>query len=585
MNKSKILIILLIIAIMSGLGLVMSGPKRLANKYLDGVKTEVLEQSLAIERFQSEFGAVSGWYKPEYSVPISDLIKSGQGNLSQAEEELKQAAAAGRSKTKKAQVADAEKLIEASRQALENANEQLASLEKIIEDDRQELSQLQTRWEEKNRALGLAEERLSSEGGNYPSKYANKNSEELSEAKISIDKASVNLKKISDLLPVESSDQSGDPNQARDLLTATFLLIGSVDSTVYKVTGDLDFYQEAVAKAKESLASAQNSISSANSYLDNLAGKGQLSANKALKQSYADLRQAEQLFAAASNAAQAVVEEGKHDFPLAYSSALKAAELADGAIRLADKQLILAAEIKKKAAVLASNLADFQNYLNQARQYRSKLDFHAENVWSNVADNIKSADDYFLRAKECLDKAQRIATEEQDYKSAEAKMDNGDSHLYQANLLLSQFTKLVGDLEESRLNWPDQESRAKRMIEDNESNIDDYGSYSSSAQSDFDSAKKRLAQARRDASNKLFESAIFNADQAYQLADGTGRTAKRAYDDYQDSRSSSFSFDSDSSSSSSSSSSGWGGGWDSGSSSSDGGGWSGGSSSSDGGGW
>ncbi|MFA6228255.1 MAG: hypothetical protein WC668_03650 [Patescibacteria group bacterium] len=583
MNKSKVLIILLIIAMMSGLWLVMSAPKRLADKCLAGVRQEAIEQSLAIEQFQSEFGTVSSWYKPEYSVPISDLIELGRINLSQAEEDIKQADAAGKSKQKKAQAIEAEKFIKASQRALENANEQLAAIEKVTEDDRQELSQLQLGWEEKNRAYGSAKERLSSEGSQYLSKYAAQNLEELSEAKISLDKASGNLKKISDLLPVESSDQLGDPNQARDLLTATSLLVDSIDSFVSKVASNLDFYQEAQANAKDRLVSAQNSISSANSYLDNLVGKGPLLAAKALKQPYADLRQAEQLFAVATEASQAIIEGGKYDLPLVYSNALKAAELANEAIRGADQQLIMAEKVRNNIAILASNIATAQNGLNQARQLRAKLDLHAKTVWSPVADNVTLASDDLSWVRERLAKAQRIATEDQDYKLADSEITNGDRDLSQVNRFLLQFTKRVDDLESYRLDWPNQERRAERMIDDNEDSVESYGSHSSSAQSDFDSAKSHLAQARRDASDRRYESAVFNADQAYQLADDTGRKAKKAYDDYQDSQStSSFSFDSDSSGSSSSS--GWSD-WGSSSSSSDSGGWGGSSSSSDSGGW
>ena len=591
MNKSKVLIILLVIAMTSGLWLVMSAPKRLADKCLANVKAEAIGQSLAIERFQSEFGAVSSWYKPEYSVPISDLIESGRINLSQAEEDIKQADATGKAKQKKAQAVEAEKLIEASQRAIENANEQLSAIEKLAEDARQELSQLQNDLAEKNRDYILAMERLSSEGGDYLSKYVALNNEELSAAKISLDKVSGNLEIISGLLPVEGSGL-GDPRQARELLSASFLVVGSVDASIFKVMNNLDSYKKAQTGAGEQLASAQNSISSANNYLDNLVAKGPLTADKALKQSYADLRQAEQLFAVATEASLVIVEEGKYDLLLVFSSALKAYDLANEAIKGADRQLILAEKVRNSGAILASNIMASQNGLNQARQLRAKLNLHAKTVWSQVADNLTLAGDNLLRAKEHLAEAQRIATEDQDYRLADSEITSGDNGLSQANRLLREFTRLVDDLESYRLAWPDQERRAERMIDDNEDDIENYGSHSSSAQSDFDSAKSRLAQARRDASNRCYESAIFNADQAYQLADDTGRTAKKAYDDYQDSQStSSFSFDSGSSSSGSSSGwSDWGGSSSSSSSSSssysDGGGYSGSSSSySDGGGY
>lgn len=549
MDKQKVLIVALAIVMIVGLGLVISGPHRVSDKYLAGVEAREVQQLLTIEKFQAKLEQEAGWYKPEYVAPILDLVKSGRDNLSQAAADIKEAKAAGSSK-KKAQAVKAAMLIESADQVIGKADEKLATLKKSTAEARGQLSRLLAKIGEVNKNYGLAEDKLSKEGSNLLSKYVTRNTEELSAVKANLAGASANLEKTSGFLPVESSKQQGDPQQALKLLAATDQIIDTANVAVCKVIDNLNFCKEATEKAAPETAAAKETILAADNHLSDLVDKGPFLADKALKQAYADLSDAQQLSAVATAALQTVVEAGKYDFPLAFDSALKANKLASGAIAKADQQVKMLQEFNDSVAALRTNLASFEdNIISQALQYQELLRFHNKSVWSNVAGNMKSANDQYMQAKNLLAEARKVAAEDQAYESALANLAKCRQTLAKGKDLLQELIKVVKDLESYRADWPSQEKRAKRMINDNQGQITSYGSYSSSAKSDFDSAVRHLANARREAKNELFESACWQAKQAYQLAEGTGHRAKKAYDDYEDSQSTSISFDSGSSSS------------------------------------
>ena len=534
--NSKTVIALLSVIMAAGLWLTLSAPGRIAGKSLTSAEMMAAEGASAAAAVESEFNGVSGWYKPEYCAPASSLIAKSRNSLAEADAGIKKAQKAGSSKEKRSEAEKAKKCVVEAQGSIRQAKESLAAIRKLADESRQLLSKATADIRAVNLSYSSAAERLASEGGAYLKKYSMKNAEALSQARVGLGNAGVDLEKARALLPDQgSASRSGDPKQAMSLLAVAQQSIESLSASIRGVSADLDFCKAAETKAAGSVADAKKAVQAANSRLEGIIGAGQLSADKALKKPFSDAAQAGQLLTAASTALVTAVENGKFDLPSAYADSLKAIGLADGAVKEADRQLALAAQVKTLSGSLDNSIAGFGAQIEQARPYQAKLNRHASPTWTQVAGSLESATADRASARDSLAKARLAASESQVFETALSQLQKGAAALEKGAASLQGLIATAQNLESYRTSWPAEESRAQSMINENESEVDSYGSHSSSAQSDFESAKDYLAKARREAGDRYFESAVRDAREACRLADGTGATARRAYDSYQDS--------------------------------------------------
>jgi hypothetical protein len=235
---------------------------------------------------------------------------------------------------------------------------------------------------------------------------------------------------------------------------------------------------------------------------------------------------------------------------------------------------------------------------------------HAESLLRKIENGYESAYNLFSPAKKTLTEVE-LLFESQCFEEIARVLETSD--VKKAKRLLADMQGIIDQirkLEQNRSDWPKAERDAANTISNEEDEVIKYGKHSSSAKSDFEEAKKLLKSARKDASQKYFVSAVEKAKKAENLADGAGKQAYVAYQDYEDRlrRSSYTTSDDDDDDSGSGSifgggsdggfgggdSDGWSGssgggdsdGWSGGSSGGgDGGGYSGSSGGGDGGGW
>ena len=598
--NSKVLTVISVIAIIFGGWLIFSSPARRAEKSLTVAKQLVVSETKELEQFNSDFTAPLNWYKKEYSLPIKALLFSCQEKSAQAKSEIKAAGQASSSKGKRAHADQAQNLIKTISDDLAQARSQLAAFEQITADARQLLHLVEDLMPGVNYYQATAEKRLTSEGPAYLSKYAKANAKKLWESQANLKEVAGLHKSVINLLPADS-DQGhlGDPNLAIEFLKVAEENLTTAKSITEEVTKNLDFYREATIQTAASLETSRQKISNTYNYLNSLVAKGPFQPNKALKAAFENVVKADELLLGAKTAAETLTNENKYDLPFAYGESLEALRLANWSTEEADRQVALYTEATKGLTELQLAITNLEGGIANSRTYQSQLNNHSANTWSAVAGNIKTAKHNSDTARNLLAGAQNLVAVDQSYSTALSEIQTGLKLLGQSEGLISSLIQVAKNLESYRASWPQVKRQADSAISNEEDKIDSYGSYDSSAQSDFDSAKSHLSAARSLANSQDYQSAVAEAKNAIRLADGTGDKAYQAYRDHQNRQSASNSFtnsfgsDSFSNSGGSYSSSDYGGGsssYSGGSSSyssgSDSGGWSGSSSSSsDGGGW
>ena len=603
--NSKILAVASVLAILFGSWLILSSPARKADKSLNIAQQLVVVEENKLTKFNSDFEDELNWYKKEYTSPILLIISSCQEKMNQANSEIKLAQDSRRSKDKRAHTDKAQKLITTIADDLLQAQSQISVFEKMTADARKSLERVNSLVPEAMSLQSLAHQRIIQEGQKYLSKYVNLNQEKLNQVQNNLSLAAEARQRSFDLLPIENgSEHLGDPNGALEFIKVAEDNITSAKSNAQEIIKNFDFYLEATNRAAPSIDISKQKIATASNYLDSLVVKGPLQADKALKASFDKVAQAGKVLAEATSALETLTAENKYDLPLAYSSALKTLELANGSITEADRQVALFTEVTSGLKQLRVAIDELQKSINNSKPYRNNLNNHNPNTWSNVSDNINVAKDNCETVRRNLPEIEGFISFYQLYEKATSTIQDNLNLLNNGETLVSNLVEVAKSLEDYRSDWPSAKRQAENTINNEVSNINSYGSYDSSAQSDFNSAQSYLSSANSLASNREYQSAVEKAKQAHRLADGTGSRAYRTYEDEQaaerarqqaaedlansfnssDSWGGSSSSSSDSSSSYSSSSDS--GSWSGSSSSSDSGGWSSSSSSSsDGGGW
>ena len=558
--NSKVLAVISITAVIFGSWLIFSSPGRRAEKSLIVAKQLVASEVKELKQFNSNFQVTLNWYKQEYTLPITVLLSSCQEKSVQAESEIKAAENAGSSKEKRAHADKAKDLIKTVSDDLVQAQNQLVAFEKMTADARQELAQVKVLIPDAISYQALAEKRLTNEGPDYLSKYTAFNEKILIQAKNDLAEIVMECQDASNLLPVESNlERLGDPSTAMELLKTAKENLTAVESAVDEVMKNFNFYRAATDKAGVTIDSSQQKIAIASDYLNGLVAKGPFKPAKSLKTAFKSIVQAEKILAEASVVLGRLTAENKYDFPLAYGDALKALDLADKAIQEANCQVALFTEATKGLGGLRLIIADLEKRISNSKSYQNKLHNHAQNTWSAVANNASMANQNYYQAKDYLAKAEYLISIDQAYETAIIEMQSGLQFLDQGQSLILALVQLAESLESYRLNWPDIERQAENAVSDEESNITDYGDYSPSAKSDFDSANDCLSSARFLANNQEYQLATQKAEEAINLADGTGNRALRAYRTHQERQNSANDFSNtfDSGSLNSSNDSGW----------------------------
>ncbi len=577
-RNSKVIIVVSCLAIFIGGWVLLTAPGRVADKALAQAKQQLDQQGIAFEQFKAEFAGSANWYVPEYSSQVASLVATSQNQFDQAADSIKQAEKASGSKEKRAQSKAAVAATQAALAALDQARRTLADFEKIITDSRILLAQVQQTFSEIKTTHESAGQRLANEGGQYLSKYVSLETERLAKVDASLAQATGDIEEVTRILPeADSSAGLGDPQKALGQLKAMAENLALAKATAQQVAGDLEVYHQAQLNAPVTVRNSGNKIAAAAKHLDGLVSQSSLRPVGALKAAFGNVDEAKRLLQTAALALETLVEENKYDYPLAYTTALKSSALADGAIQEANRQLALFNQATEGIKGLRLAISKTQGSIGGSQVHLAKLDYHTRSTWSQVADNISKAEINLGRVQESLVKAESLVLTDQAFEAALREIQDGRDFLDRAESLVATLIQVANNLESYRADWPNVERRAKNAIDNEESNISSYGSYSDSAKSDFDSAESSLRSAQAAARSNDYQTAVEKANSASQLAFGTGDKAYQAYRNHQNRQSLS-----NSGSNSSDSSSSWGGS----SNSSDGGSWGGGSSGgSDGGDW
>lgn len=602
--KQKYLAILCIALFCIGSWLVFFLPGQRADKALDAAQISFAEVQKEFSVIDAKMNGMD-WYKKSYLESVSPVIKIIQKEVAIAESELGLATAAKGSKEKKSHADVAKKRMtdpkEGTLALIGNVKEILEKYEKLAIEAKADFAVFQKEITAQDDEHQKTKKTLEAESYAYLSKYIEEMASALVEAKKENSSAIQIADEIRKLLPPQDEKFSGDPEESMKLLKQGFEKLVSAEKQIAWVKTELGFQRDALEKAGPTVVLSGQQLGKASAHLRKVIETTPLLPNKALKDAFAREADAKQLLSQANQALVAEVEDGKKDLALAYRSGLNIALLSEEITKETDRQVELHNNSVTQLDRLKARIQESKNGLSHsAASQRVLVSHHARSVWSGVSGNLDNAGKYLVSAEDLLAGAY-VSFQDQKFSNTLDNIKKANDELNYSAQLFSAVDAVSKKLEVFRSEWPQAEKRAQSTINDEEGYINSYGSYASSAKSDFEDAENLLGEARLAASQKDYESAVNKARKAENLAEGTGNRAYAAYEDSQEDSSSSFGsggFGSGSDDSGfgsggfggGSDSGSWGGGsdggsWGGGSSGGDGGGWSGGSSGSDGGGW
>ncbi|MFA6383277.1 MAG: hypothetical protein WCX17_02545 [Parcubacteria group bacterium] len=592
-DSKKVLAVLFVLMIAFGAWMTFIHPGQIATKELK--KAEVVFTEAQQKLADVEKQAISlRWYKKKYFDELAILFDQARRELSSTEGALKLAQSEKKAKDKRSR---SESVSQRLRQktgalsAIEKIRQKIAAYQKVTDEARAESEVLQKTILSLGKKHNETEAVLEVEKKSYLSKYVKSMDEQLSDVEKKAVEAFEILHQASSLLPPKDDvSGNGDPIEAGRFIKGCKATLESAKNTLDAVGSELVLQHDALTKSVPSVAEADVQLKEARAHLESIRQSSSLLPNKALKNAYQKNAEAEKKIGQAKKALTVVVEKGKKDLALAYRNALAVSGLSLEVIKEADFQVKLFAEAKTKLEkhVLKLNTQE-KEFVKAENSLVILKANHIVSAWQDVALNLETARQKYSLAQKTLADAETLFLE-QIFSDAVKSFDLATSDYGYSSQLLAGLIARTDKLERYRGEWPRVEKKAQRTINDEEDKVSKYGSHSSSAKSDFDSAVSLLANAKRLASQKDYASAVKKAQEADKLAEGTGSRAYAAYEDYEEGQRRARSFDSDDSSP------GFGGGFGSGSDSgsggfggssggSDGGGWGGSSGGSDGGGW
>ena len=423
------------------------------------------------------------------------------------------------------------------------ANRQVANANQIVKEVKDQLDNYQVlRAGVRNSLISVSQamsathplqsaatSRLSEEKEVHLKKYTNSDELTLNQAGKKIADADQYLVNASAFMPADS-DRSGmgDPTFAQEEIDRAKVLIDEINVLMSQVTADLDNLKNARELASQKVADAKSTYTQSKNYVDGLSNQTRFW----LKDSYRSLAAAEKSKDAAAIALATVVEDGKVDLKLAYDSALSSISGSLQAVSSADAEIDDEQTARQGSTLITSRVPGVNTGIGQAIGAQSTMRlYHNASTWSNVSSNVITAQALVEQAIALAKRAlELIEITVQKFAEGKTAASDGLNKLDQAQSLASTVVDVKSTLERFRSEWPGYESQAASVINNEQANVQNYGSYDMGAVNSFNTAVSQLNNARSHASSGYYQIAIEEANAAYANAYGTGSRAYQAYE-------------------------------------------------------
>ena len=560
-------------------------PAQLVNEAKTVATQRVEQVTLTLAKADSALGTM-GWFTPAYTEKPAEAATKARQILSgsdQAAEKLMAQAAKGGGWRKRL------KLYKQTISACKEANgaatwaiEQMVAAHQRKDDALAKAGAFSTGLDSVKTTLATIEARVESEIPNYPRKYGadiagRQRAGEQQLAALS----PIGPRFAKFLPPATDTNQHGDPDAALEVLNPAFAREEVLRQLCLDAINWLNITRTQYENAPEEVLQGETQVAET---------VGRLDARKNrtgywLKAATATFGQAQTKAKSARKILTAVLPGEKvADRPEAYRTAEAAMALCAKAIQDADAEIALAKAVLEQKEELKAQINQLASVAGSVQESLRLLEAnHARSAWAQYINiGVRSGARRVTDAYAGLDRINKLSSlEVQEFAQADELVRAQLSEIASTISAGQSFVEFAHGLENARSQFYNAEDHAKRVIDDQESDVSQYGSYSSSDQNDFEEAQKLLRRAKDRAAERLFVEAVELATQAASLADGTGENCRRAHQRKVDDENSTHNtWDSGSSGSDGGGSSGWGGS-DGGSS---GGGYDGGGSDSDAGG-
>lgn len=381
-----------------------------------------------------------------------------------------------------------------------------------------------------------AQQRFDSEAHEWLTTYMRPLENNLGDADGKLSTAQNHLNTADGNMP-DWSDLShrGNPLAAQEQIERAKVLIGEIITLQQQVTAGLDYQIEARDTAPSMANQAESAITAAHRRLSEIDAQYHWGFNGALADASNFVALAESSLQEARSFLSAVVPvENKVDWPSAYEAGKRALSQAQQSVASANTQVSAYIETNNLLSRYSSVHSTAVSDIRTAEGAWSTIErYHHSSTWNGKQDNIAEAWRLVGLAETAYAKTS-LSLSNQEFLTAQTQMGNSISNLQTASNLSDQVVSLKNALEGYRSSWPGKQDRAESEINSNRARINSYGSYSSSAKSDFNRAVSLLSDAESAASQHKYQRAGQLADEAYDSASGTGARAERAYDDEMD---------------------------------------------------
>jgi len=520
---------------MLGIWLTFILPAQRANKALGESKQIAVEKQKEFQALNLQSEKDGKFYKPKYLETSQALLKQCQELLKQADAKNKIAEAERKSKKRLEFAGEAKKILNICNNKLATVSSDLAGLEKATVGARAEEKSLLNQMSILGSLHSTTSKKLENESQSYLSKYVKKMKGNIEKSVVRMAEMEKILKKDLPLVLPKENDvsKSGDPQVAYELLEKARVVLSSIVVLEKGTEQELAFQKEALEKAPESVSIAEKKVDETIRFINSVSVQNGLKPDKALKRAFFKSATAIGLLKEAKSALNNKVENGKSDLALAYGASLNASRFAKEATEEANNQIKLSKLASAQLIHLQSQIAKVSVQMLASGQYRNILNLHAKSNWTDIADNAGKANEAIGQAQAKYSKALPLVNNDQSFQSALDECNQGLNSSTHASNLLGQIKETAERLESYRSQWPSAERKAENTIDSQSSEVAEYGEYSSQAKNDFEEAKRLLENARHDANQKDFLSAVEIAIKAEGLAEGTGDKAQEAYEDSQ----------------------------------------------------
>lgn len=476
------------------------------------------------------------WLNQEIISEIKKNFQKSQELLLEVKAKIKNADSLEH-KEKKIISESAKSLLEGKEGAnffLNEVEDKFSSANKIAEEVKKRVKIIHEEIDAENKALSEWKDKLNMVSHKFLSVYVSGMDNLLVQTEENMQKATqifANAEKL--VPPIDYNTFSADPFKAAEMVaTGVEAFIGG-KNYLSDFSKEFSFQSKALSEAYPTTASAKEKEKIVEEKFETTINETKLSLSKGLKSARTKFSEAQNLIKISQHALKTKVEGDKVDLPLAYKNSLSAISILDEAASEIDQQVKFMDEAAKKIKQAKSILAIAEKKFRVALEYQDDLrSLHHRDVVNKINKSFEVLKQHLFDSAKNLSEAEKMYSDEQDFKSAQAKVKKGDESLKLSNTLIEEIQNQQTQLENARISWSKVKRRAKDIIDDESSNVSEYGSYSLSAQSDFEDAVDLLARAISYASIRKYKEAVDCAEKAYLHAEGTGHRALSAYEDY-----------------------------------------------------